>query len=79
MLLITTVATLAASLSVAAPAVQAPAASTAQAAPAAGVRSFTVDGVHSKALFRVMHMGAGQFWGRFNDVSGTYSFDPSDL
>jgi polyisoprenoid-binding protein YceI len=26
-----------------------------------------------------MHMGAGQFWGRFNDVSGTYSFDPSNL
>ena len=43
MLLIASVAALAASLTVAAPAVQASAASTAQSTPAAGVRSFTAN------------------------------------
>jgi polyisoprenoid-binding protein YceI len=28
-------------------------------------------------MFRVHHLGAGQFWGRFNDVSGSMSFDAS--
>jgi len=31
---------------------------------------YVVDTVHSTALFRVHHFGAGQFWGRFNDLSG---------
>jgi polyisoprenoid-binding protein YceI len=35
----------------------------------------TIDDVHSMALFRVHHMGAGQFWGRFNDVSGNFAFE----
>jgi len=35
---------------------------------------FSVDDVHSMALFRVQHMGAGQFWGRFNDVSGEVKY-----
>ena len=39
--------------------------------------SWKVDVVHSCALFRVRHMGAGFFWGRFNDVTGTISFDPA--
>jgi len=42
-------------------------------APAAAAETFGVDGVHSKALFRVHHLGAGQFWGRFNDVSGSFT------
>jgi polyisoprenoid-binding protein YceI len=49
-----------------------------QAAPAAASapaasnsRSWKVDDVHSMAMFRVQHMGAGMFWGRFDDVSGT--------
>ena len=36
----------------------------------------TVDDTHSLALFRIQHMGAGQFWGRFNDVSGNFTFEP---
>ena len=32
---------------------------------------FTIDPVHSTALFRVKHQGAGAFYGRFNDVKGT--------
>jgi polyisoprenoid-binding protein YceI len=53
-------------------AAQAPAAAPA----AAGSMTCNVDPVHSKALFRVHHLGAGQFWGRFNDVTGTFSFEP---
>jgi polyisoprenoid-binding protein YceI len=33
-------------------------------------RTWKVDDVHSMAMFRVQHMGAGMFWGRFDDVSG---------
>jgi polyisoprenoid-binding protein YceI len=50
------------------------AASLAQAAPMA----FKVDPVHSTILFRVQHMSAGQFWGRFNDPSGTVVWDAED-
>ncbi len=42
------------------------------------VPSWNVDTVHSCAMFRVRHMGAGLFWGRFNDVGGTIDFDPVD-
>ena len=47
-------------------------------APAAktGPLVCTIDDTHSLALFRVHHMGAGQFWGRFNDVSGNFTFQP---
>ena len=38
--------------------------------------TFDVDDVHSMALFRVQHMGAGRFWGLFNDVSGTIQYIP---
>jgi polyisoprenoid-binding protein YceI len=39
-----------------------------------GPQVFTVDDVHSMALFRVRHLGAGQFWGRFNDIEGNFTF-----
>lgn len=41
-----------------------------------GPQVFTVDDVHSMALFRVQHFGAGQFWGRFNDIEGNFTFEP---
>jgi polyisoprenoid-binding protein YceI len=41
-----------------------------------GPQVFTVDDVHSMALFRVHHFGAGQFWGRFNDIEGNFTFAP---
>ena len=50
----------------------APTARPAAAVPAAAA-TYAIDGVHSCALFRVQHLGAGQFWGRFNDVSGTFA------
>jgi polyisoprenoid-binding protein YceI len=79
MLLAATVASLAASLVVAVPSAEPAQTPAAPTTPAAGARSCTVDGVHSKAFFRVLHMGAGQFWGRFNDVSGSFSFDPANM
>lgn len=41
----------------------------------AGPQAFAIDDVHSMAMFRVVHMGAGPFWGRFNDVSGDFTFE----
>ncbi|RJP34917.1 MAG: YceI family protein [Phycisphaerales bacterium] len=46
--------------------------------PAAGMAdAYKIDPVHSTAIFRVQHFGAGQFYGRFNDVSGQFTFDGS--
>lgn len=38
--------------------------------PSAEAASYTVDPVHSCGLFRVKHLGAGHFYGRFNEPSG---------
>jgi polyisoprenoid-binding protein YceI len=37
--------------------------------------AYTFDSVHSCALFRVLHLGAGQFIGRFNILEGGFTFD----
>jgi polyisoprenoid-binding protein YceI len=55
---------------------QAPVATPPAASAASPSMTCDVDAVHSKALFRVHHLGAGQFWGRFNDVSGSFTFAP---
>ncbi|MFM1882895.1 MAG: hypothetical protein RJA05_1304 [Planctomycetota bacterium] len=47
---------------------------TAQSAAAA----MTLDPVHSMALFRIQHLEAGQFWGRFNGVEGSVSWPLDD-
>jgi polyisoprenoid-binding protein YceI len=39
-------------------------------------QTFEVDSVHSTSLFRVQHLGAGMFYGRFNDVTGTIKYAP---
>jgi len=36
---------------------------------------YEFDSVHSCALFRVLHLGAGQFIGRFNILEGSFTFD----
>jgi len=51
-----------------------PAAPAAAAAPA----TITLDPVHSVALFRVQHLGAGFFWGRFNELAGTATWSLDD-
>jgi polyisoprenoid-binding protein YceI len=47
---------------------------------AAPVRAddYVVDGFHSSVVFKVQHMGISWIWGRFNDVSGTCTFDKND-
>lgn len=42
------------------------------AAEVAAADSYTVDSVHSTVLFRIQHAGVGVFWGRFNEVSGSF-------
>jgi polyisoprenoid-binding protein YceI len=37
--------------------------------------SYDVDGTHSSVIFRVKHMNVAYFYGRFNDVSGSYSLN----
>lgn len=61
-------------LSIAAAQDKKPTPAAAPAATAAGAaNTYQVDDVHSSALFRVHHAGAGQFWGRFKDVSGSFT------
>ena len=58
----------------AAPADPAPACAPAAAAiaqEATAASTVTLDPVHSMAVFRVHHLGAGFFWGRFNELAGT--------
>ena len=43
------------------------------------MNEWKVDSVHSCALFRIRHMGAGFFWGRFNDVTGSVYFEEKSL
>ena len=49
------------------------------AAATSGVNAYQVDDVHSSALFRVHHAGAGQFWGRFNVVEGTFTMSDDPM
>ena len=49
--------------------------STIQETPADVGEAFQVDAVHSAAIFRVHHRGAGMFYGRFNDIAGTITGD----
>ncbi|MFM7134110.1 MAG: YceI family protein [Planctomycetota bacterium] len=48
--------------------------------PMAGA-TYKVDDVHSSAFFRVQHLGAGQFWGRFNKMDGSFTLsdDPAKV
>lgn len=46
-----------------------------EATTAAVAESFSTDPVHSSVVFRVGHLGVAVFWGRFNEVSGTFSHD----
>ena len=44
-----------------------------------GADRYTVDGAHSSAIFRVQHVGAAFFYGRFNHVEGELTLDPAAL
>jgi polyisoprenoid-binding protein YceI len=48
------------------------------ASPQAGAATYTVDTVHSTAIFRVKHMNTSYSYGRFNDITGQFAFDDQD-
>ncbi len=37
---------------------------------------YQVDNVHSSVFFKIRHLGVSNFYGRFNQVGGSYTFDP---
>ena len=43
-------------------------------APAAAA-TYQIDTVHSSVVFKAKHLGASNFYGRFNDVTGSIDFD----
>jgi polyisoprenoid-binding protein YceI len=47
------------------------------AAPACA-ESFTVDTGHSTALFRILHLGISNAWGRFDNITGVVDLDEKD-
>jgi polyisoprenoid-binding protein YceI len=50
------------------------AAKPAAAAPApAEAKTFTIDPVHSNVIFKIKHMNASNFYGRFNETSGSFT------
>lgn len=44
-------------------------------APADG---YTVDTVHSAVIFKIEHDGVGTFFGRFNDIEGSFNLDAAN-
>lgn len=50
------------------------------AAPIASAQAtvFQVDAVHSAVVFRVGHLGVANFWGRFNSISGSFTYDEAN-
>lgn len=40
--------------------------------------TYTVDTVHSTAIFRVKHMNTSYSYGRFNDITGQFALDDQD-
>ncbi|WP_422928733.1 YceI family protein [Singulisphaera sp. PoT] len=48
-------------------------------APAArAADTYTADPVHSAVVFRVKHMNTSHAWGRFNDITGSFSLNEAD-
>lgn len=43
-----------------------------------GADTYKVDPVHSSLLFSTKHFGITDFYGRFNEITGTVSFDAAD-
>lgn len=43
-----------------------------------GAATYTVDNVHSCVVFRIKHLDISWFYGRFNEVSGTFTWDDAE-
>jgi polyisoprenoid-binding protein YceI len=50
----------------------------AAAAPARAQDTYAVDAVHSSVIFKVEHAGIAYVFGRFNDVSGSFTINKAD-
>jgi polyisoprenoid-binding protein YceI len=48
------------------------------AAPLAA-EDYTIDSVHSSVVFKIGHVGASDFFGRFNNITGVLKFDEENL
>ena len=44
----------------------------------AAAPSYSLDKVHSGVIFSVRHAGVSNFRGRFNELDGSFTFDPAD-
>ena len=40
--------------------------------------NYEIDSTHSGVVFKVGHLGVSNFYGRFNEIEGTFSFDEQD-
>ena len=47
-------------------------------AAASAPQAFVVDAGHSSILFRIQHMNAGMFYGRFNELEGKLTLDEAE-
>lgn len=47
----------------------------ASATSASDATTYNIDPVHSSAIFRIKHMNTSAFYGRFNKVTGTVTYD----
>jgi polyisoprenoid-binding protein YceI len=45
---------------------------------AGAAETYSIDPVHSAVLFKLKHAGTANFWGRFNDFSGTIVLDEAN-
>ncbi|MEQ8769629.1 MAG: YceI family protein [Phycisphaerales bacterium] len=46
---------------------------------ASQAETYTVDNVHSFVIFKVRHVGAANFYGRFNNLDGTVGFENGQI
>jgi polyisoprenoid-binding protein YceI len=53
------------------------------ASPALFAAEYTIDGsgagMHTSVHFRASHMGISSLWGRFNDISGSFTYDANNI
>ena len=48
------------------------------AAPLRAADTYKIDPVHSTSIFRISHLGSSWIYGRFDDVTGTFTVDPKN-
>ncbi len=46
-----------------------------QTTPALAAENYEVDSVHSSVVFRIEHLGVSSFYGTFNEINGSYTYD----